>query len=50
MRGGDDEGARADEVARVAEDLDVLGGVVGDAAPVLQVLWDVIRGWTCRVR
>lgn len=38
MRGRDDEGARADEVADVAEDAGALGRVVDDAAPVLQVL------------
>lgn len=38
MGSGDDEGAGADEVAHVAVDLGPVGGVVGDAAGVLEVL------------
>lgn len=38
MRGGDDQRARADEVADVAEDLGTVGRVVGDTARVLEVL------------
>jgi hypothetical protein len=38
MGGGDNQRARADEVAGVAEDLCSVGRVVGDAARVLKVL------------
>ena len=39
MGSGDDERARADKIADVAEDLCAGRRVVGDFAPVLLVLW-----------
>ncbi len=39
MGSGDDQRARADKIAGVAEDLCPVRGVVGDFAPVLLVLW-----------